>query len=80
MMHGYWFGASWILLSALLWLGLIASIVWVGYRLGNGGGSTGRGGETAQQILDRRLAAGEIDTATYDEARSRLGGGATPKR
>jgi uncharacterized membrane protein len=32
--------------------------------------------ERPEEILKRRLASGEIDAETYDQLRSRLGGGA----
>lgn len=72
-MHGYGFAVAWVILSTLLWLGLIASVVWVGFRMGPIGAGQRR--ESPQEVLDRRLAEGEIDAATYDDTRTRLGGG-----
>ena len=82
MMDGYgWgFGAGWMMLMPLLWIALLGVIIWAVVRLTQGSWTGGRredsrhdpGRETPQEILDRRLASGEIDTAAYDEARQRL--------
>ena len=70
---------GWILMS-LFWLLLVAGVVAVALRLfprdGNGGngGNGGRRAEGAGEILDRRLASGEIDHEAYDTLRAKLGG------
>jgi len=68
MMGGYGGG-----LGALGWLGigvfrlfLLGLIIWLVVRLlpGSDSGTTSGTGESAQEILDRRLASGEIDAET----------------
>lgn len=79
-----WYGAGmggagfmWIFMG-LFWLALIALIVWLVFRLLPGSSRPGGnrpsppGPETAEQILDRMLATGEIDEATYRARRSAL--------
>lgn len=77
MMNGWYNGmgaGGWILMS-VFWVGLIAAIVWAGARLFERPGPvdhSGAAGERAGEILDRRLASGEIDTETYDALREKL--------
>lgn len=74
MMDG-WDGmgvAGWFLMT-VLWVVLIAAIVWAVANLFPARGPReGAGAERPEEILDRRLARGEIDPATYDELRARL--------
>ena len=64
--------AGWLLMT-VFWVALIAGIVWA---VGNLFPSRRDGSTVApappEDVLDRRLAAGEIDAATYDELRSKL--------
>ncbi len=67
------------LLMGVLWLGLIALIVFLVIRLlpgagVRGGAAAGRGpvDESPEQILDRMFALGEIDEQTYRARRSAL--------
>ena len=75
MMDGWYNGmgaGGWILMS-LFWAGLLAAIVWAGARLFARPGSVDRfegAGERPEEILDRRLARGEIDTDTYEKLRA----------
>ena len=84
-MDGWYDGMNggWWILMVVFWVGLIAAIVWAGARLfarpGTGGsavGGTGDNsvgtGERPGEILDRRLASGEIDAETYDTLREKL--------
>ena len=68
---------GWILMS-LFWIALLAVVVWAVVRI-----VPSRSGEPQSvssssmpeeplEILDRRLASGEIDVKTYDELRSKL--------
>jgi len=79
MMDGYGpGGAGWIVMS-LIWIVLLAAIVIALVRI-----FPGRDDRTAAapphvapperplEILDRRLASGEIDLETYDRLRERL--------
>lgn len=70
MGYGYGMGAvGWIAVT-IFWVGLITLVIWVIARvLPTGGDSTPRQGglpvESAEDILDRRFAAGEVDEETY---------------
>ena len=77
MMNGYHNGmdAGWWVLMSVLWVALIALIVWAVVRLFPGRGSSAKA-EDAKSLLDRRLASGEIDAGTYDQLRERLDRGA----
>jgi putative membrane protein len=75
MMYGEWAGWGWMMLMPLAWIALIGVIVWAvvmvvqrGYR------ATVPLRETPQEILDRRLASGEIDPDAYTQARAVLAG------
>lgn len=78
MMNGWdgGMGAGGWLFMAVLWLVLIAVVVWAVANL-----FPGRSGreesvpERPEEILDRRLARGEIDPQTYDELRAKLRAG-----
>lgn len=63
---------GWIVMT-FLWVGVVALIVWAVANLFPG--RTGRADnapERPEEILDRRLARGEIDQAAYDELRAKL--------
>jgi putative membrane protein len=79
MMSGWHNGMDpgWWVLMSVLWVVLIGLIIWAAVRLFPSGHAQPpttpqAGGENAKEILDRRLARGEIDTSTYDELRKRL--------
>lgn len=67
--------AGWLLMT-VFWVALIAAIVWAVASLfpSRRDGSTVMA-ERPEEILDRRLAHGEIDPATYDELRGKLRAG-----
>jgi putative membrane protein len=77
MMDGWWWdghmGAGGWLLMTLFWVALLAVIVWAVTRIfpARGGGESGPV-ERPEEILDRRLARGEIDPQTYEELRAKL--------
>jgi putative membrane protein len=85
-MFGYgWCGGMGVggwLLMALLWGGLLAVVVWAVIRLfprarpgaRSGESATPGSGESAASVLDRQLAAGEIDEDTYRRRRGELTG------
>jgi putative membrane protein len=58
----------------VFWLVVLALIVWLVVRLlpGSGGGPTGPASGSALEILDRRLASGEIDQETWQAQRAAL--------
>ena len=75
-----WYGSGmgplgWLAMG-LFWLILLGLIVWLVSRLlpGSSGGTTRSSGESALDILDRRLASGELDTAAWQTQRSALQG------
>jgi putative membrane protein len=75
-MMGDWDGgmgvAVWLLMT-VFWVVLLAAIVWAVANLfpARREGSTALP-ERPEDVLDRRLAQGEIDSATYDELRGKL--------
>lgn len=78
-MMGYGMGAGygWIFML-VFWVLLIAVVVWVvtwvvpGSARGAGDRQQDARGETALEILDRRLASGEIDIEEYVQVREQL--------
>jgi putative membrane protein len=81
MMYGNAVGWGWMVLMPLLWIALLAVIIWAVIRLVQPGtpvrrppGDGRARRETPQEILDRRFASGEIDADAYAEARERLAG------
>jgi putative membrane protein len=65
---------GWVLMS-VFWVVLIAAIVWAGAALSSRhrGGTAAVGlAERPDEVLDRRLASGEIDMDTYDALRGKL--------
>ena len=75
-MMGHWYGlmgaGDWVLMS-VFWVALIGLLVWGFARLVGRDVHVGSDPpEPPEQILDRRLARGEIDTATYSALRDTL--------
>ena len=73
-----WYGGGvgplgWLAMG-LFWLILLGLIVWLVTRLlpAGGGGTTRPTGESPLEILDRRLASGEIDLDTWQAQRAAL--------
>ena len=75
-MMNHWYdsmGAGGWLLMSVLWVALIGLLVWaVASLFPRGDRTQGDLAERPEEILDRRLAAGEIDPATYDSLRGKL--------
>ena len=75
MMDGWYDGmgvAGWLLMT-LFWGGLIAAIVWAVASLFPARGERNETlPERPEEILDRRLAGGEIDPERYEELRAKL--------
>lgn len=78
MMYGFDHDAGggwWIFMMvfmAIFWISLIAVIAWALARLIPQRREPSQPHERAEAILDRRLAAGEIDVKTYDKLRAKL--------
>lgn len=73
-------GGTMMIVWILLWVLLIAGAVWLVWQLvrGRTGGDAGSPGESAEDVLKKRYARGEIDRTTYermlDDLRSGPGG------
>ena len=69
MMDGGWWIAMWVFM-AVFWVlvigGLVALVSWL---------ATGRRTDSADDVLDRRFAAGQIDETEYRALRDALHGG-----
>jgi putative membrane protein len=72
--HDYWGPGPWILLVPLVWIAVIATIVWLVRGRGWGPYPRGpyRGGPNALEILDRRFAEGELSAQEYRDRRQVL--------
>jgi len=74
-----WYGGgmgtlAWLIMG-LFWLFLLGLIVWLVTRLlpaGGGSGTTRSAGDSPLEVLDRRLAGGEIDLETWQAQRAAL--------
>jgi putative membrane protein len=66
----------------VFWLVLLGLIIWLVVRLlpGSDSGTTRNTGESALEILDRRLASGELDTETWQTQRAALVGARLDKK
>ncbi|MHB1567938.1 MAG: SHOCT domain-containing protein [Solirubrobacteraceae bacterium] len=80
MFGGYGMGAGGWVLMMVFWIVLVAVVVWAIVRLvpsrtddaREPRRSAAEPPEKPREILDRRLASGEIDAETYEELRSKL--------
>ena len=73
MMYGWHHdmdAGNWIFMG-VFWLALLVVIVWVLTSL-HGRNYSGDARERPEEILDRRLAKGEIDVKAYDELKAKL--------
>jgi putative membrane protein len=65
---------GWVLMS-VFWVALIAAIVWAAAAFSSRGGRRSDSDgllERPEEVLDRRLASGEIDPSTYDTLRIKI--------
>lgn len=80
MMYGNQWGWNAMMLMPVVWIALVAIIVWAVVRLtrttNHDRATTHEGSsrEGPKEILDRRLASGEVDAATYTQIRDQLAG------
>jgi putative membrane protein len=80
MFGGFGMGAGGWVLMTVFWIVLVAVVVWAIVRLVPSRSDDGREPrhaaaeppEAPREILDRRLAGGEIDVETYEKLRSKL--------
>jgi putative membrane protein len=80
MFGGFGMGAGGWVLMTLFWIVLVAAIVWAIVRFASSRGEDVREprraaaepSEKPREILDRRLASGQIDVETYEKLRSKL--------
>jgi putative membrane protein len=70
---GFWgaWGVLWMLVPLLFWGGLLAVIAWAVPRIFSGWHGGGEG--SAEEVLRRRFAKGEIDAEEYEERLRVLG-------
>jgi putative membrane protein len=73
-MNGWDGGWMWLwgTLMMLTWVAIIVAAAWLLLRSGRGGRRTTQGSERAREILDERLASGEITPEEYRERRDML--------
>lgn len=71
MMDGFDMGSGGWIAMILYWTVLVLVVVWAVSQL-----RPAAPAERPLEILDRRLARGEIDTATYEQLRAKLTGSA----
>lgn len=77
---GWGWGSGWMMLMPLFWIALVAVIVWAVIQLTSDRDTHGQprsdlprnAPERPLDILDRRLASGEIDLDTYSRTRAQL--------
>ncbi len=80
MMYGNHWGWGAMMWMPVIWVALVAIIVWAVVRLTRTGSHDpattheASSHEGPQAILDRRFASGEVDAETYTEIRDRLAG------
>ncbi len=67
---------GWMIAMMLLWPVVIGVAVWAVASLTRSSGDASGARETPRQVLDRRLASGEIDAAQYHQTRALLDNGA----
>jgi putative membrane protein len=74
MMNGWYhdMGAGDWIFMAIFWVAVLVAFAWLLTSLLGGKGQSSESRERPQEILDRRLAAGEIDARTYDELSAKL--------
>jgi putative membrane protein len=72
--YGGGMGPLGFLAMGVFWLILLGLIVWLVVRLvpGSSGGTPHAAGESPLEILDRRLARGELDLETWQAQRAAL--------
>jgi putative membrane protein len=64
-----WPGLIWLVIAILFWAGLLALLVWA---VRSSVGSRRQPPDTAREVLQRRLAAGEISEEEYERIKRLL--------
>jgi len=76
-------GGAWIAMG-VFWIAVLVLVVWGVTRLlptgGRGPDAGAPRAETPEEILDRRLAQGEIDVQTYQRMRTEIASARTGRR
>lgn len=80
MGYGYGMGAGGWIAMTIFWVALITLLIWTLSRALSSGNAWDRdstprrdsGADSAEDILDRRFAAGELDEETYRSMRAAL--------
>ena len=67
-----WDPGPWIVFVPLLWIAVIATVVWLFCGRGRRGWGPPRGGPSATEVLDRRFAEGEISAEEYRDRRNTM--------
>ena len=60
--HGGWLGMG---IGMIVWVAVVALVIWLIVRAFSG--RAGGGGESAEELLRRRFASGEIDAEEYQK-------------
>ncbi len=85
MGYGWGMGVGGWIAMVIFWVALLVLIVWLVARAFSPRKSQPEAGEnhgwkeSADQVLDRRFAAGEIDESTYHRMREALRSGRSPQ-
>ena len=73
-MHGW--GSTMMVVWSLVWIGFLAVVAWIAIQWARGGSpgsaSEQQGAKTARELLDERLARGDIDLDEYQRRRQAL--------
>jgi putative membrane protein len=70
--YGHGMGLGGWFVMGLIWIALVGAAVWLALRPRRSGPSAAVDVESPEEILDRRLATGDIDEQTYAQRRSAL--------
>lgn len=84
MGYGWNMGAGGWIAMAVFWIAVLVLVVWGVTRLlptaGRGPDAGAPRAQTPEEILDRRVALGEIDAETYQRMRTEIASARTGRR